>query len=71
VEESTTYQYIIEQGEIKASRRILLKMGASKFGAPAKKVKAAIQEMEDLPRLDRMVMHVLTANSWNELLETQ
>jgi hypothetical protein len=69
LEESTTYQYIIEQGEIKALRRMLLGQGVSKLGAPAKKVKAAIQELEDLPRLERMLMRLLTANTWDEVLE--
>src|SRR5262249_24474316 len=60
VEESTTYQYIIEQGEIKGLRRLLLRQGAAKFGAPPKKVKATIQELEDLPRLERMGLRLVT-----------
>ena len=71
VEESTTYQYIIEQGEIKGVRRVLLELGASKFGAPTDKVKASIQGLEDLPRLNRMGLRVLTATSWDELLKTR
>jgi hypothetical protein len=71
VEESTTYQYIIEQGEIKAVRRLLLRQGSTKLGAPPKKVKAAIQELDDLPRLERMFDHVNDAASWNEVLETR
>jgi hypothetical protein len=71
VEESTTYQYIIEQGELRESRRMLLKMGAVKFGAPTKKVKVAIWELENLSRLRRMAVRLLTANSWNEVLETR
>jgi hypothetical protein len=70
VEESTTYQYIIEQGELKALRRTLLRQGTDKFGAPTKKVKAAIQGSEELPRLERMLRHVLNATSWIEVLET-
>jgi hypothetical protein len=71
VEESTTYQYIIEQGGLKEARKILLTLGTDKFGAPTKRVKAAIQGSEDLPRLERMAMRLLTANSWDELLETR
>jgi hypothetical protein len=69
VEESTTYQYIIEQGELKARRATVLEQGESKFGAPAEKVKTAIQELEDPQRLRRMLLRLLTANSWNEVLE--
>jgi hypothetical protein len=71
VEESTTYQYIIEQGEIKGLRRLLLRQGAAKFGAPTKEVKAAIQELEDLRRLDRMCDHLNNATSWKDVLETR
>jgi hypothetical protein len=71
VEESTTYQYIIEQGELKALRRVLLRQGTDKFGAPTKKVKAAIQESENLRRLRRMAVRLLTATSWAEVLETR
>ncbi len=68
MEESTTYQYILEQGAIRHAKKVVLKLGASKLGAPAKKVKAAIQELEDLPRLERMLMRLLTANTWDEVL---
>ena len=54
VEDSTTYQYIIEQGALRGVRALLLEQGASKFGAPTDKVKDAIQGLEDLPRLKRM-----------------
>ncbi len=47
VEESTTYQYIIEQGQLKDARAILLRLGTRKF-APAKKARAGIQELENL-----------------------
>jgi hypothetical protein len=42
VEDSTTYQYIIEQGELKGRRNMLLELGATKFGAPPQVVKAKI-----------------------------
>jgi hypothetical protein len=69
-EESTTYQYIIEQGALEQTRRMLLELGAIKLGAPTKKVKAAIQELEDLPRLERMCGSLFTVESWDDVLET-
>lgn len=71
VEESTTYQYILEQGELKAVRRLVLRHGGRKLGTPGKKVKAAIQELEDLPRLERILDAVPTAASWDEVLATR
>lgn len=70
MEESTTYQYIIEQGELKGARKMLLMLGKIRFGAPTRKVRAAIQGSEDLPKLRRMSIRLLSANSWDELLAT-
>jgi hypothetical protein len=71
VEDSTTYQYIIEQGAIAEVRKLVLRKGATKLGAPTKRVKAAVQELEDLPRLERLLDSLDTATSWNDVLETQ
>lgn len=70
VEESTTYQYILEQGAIKEARRILLEQGATKFGAPARKVRSALKELEDISRLRRMALRLITAGSWDDVLAT-
>ena len=70
VEDSTTYQYIVEQGVLKGVREMVLDLGATKFGAPTENVKSSIQEMDDLPRLRRMGLRVINAASWNDVLET-
>ena len=70
VEESTTYQYILEQGELKAVRRLVLRHGARKLGTPGKRVKEAIQELDNLPRLERILDAISSADSWNEALAT-
>jgi hypothetical protein len=72
VEDSTTYQYIIEQGGIKAMRRILLRQVTSKLGPPSDNVKAVIQELKDLTHLERMFDRAIdTATSWDEVVETR
>jgi hypothetical protein len=70
MEDSTTYQYILEQGALKWGRDLLVKLGASRLGVPTDEVKAAIQELEDLSRLERMELRVNNAASWNDVLET-
>jgi hypothetical protein len=70
MEDSTTYQYIIEQGCLKWGRSTLLDLGAIRFGEPTEKVKTSIQELEDLSRIKRMEMRILTAGSWDDILET-
>jgi hypothetical protein len=71
VEESTTYQYILERGAIAEVQKLVIRHGAPKLGTPNKKVKAAIQELEDLTRLEHMLRSLETAASWNDVLETQ
>ncbi|MCI0642609.1 MAG: DUF4351 domain-containing protein [Gemmataceae bacterium] len=68
VEESTTYQGIIEKGQVKEARRIILRMGKKKFGKPKAAVQAAIEGTEDLERLERLTDRLLTADNWQELL---
>ena len=72
VEESTTYQYIIEQGAIKALKRLLIRQGTRRFGAPNQRVKATIEgfDVDELGRLERMSDRLGTAISWDDLLET-
>jgi hypothetical protein len=62
-------QYHFEVGALNEAGRILLRQGEIKFGKPTEKVKAAIKE-EDLSRLRRMAVSVLTATSWDEVLDT-
>jgi hypothetical protein len=71
MEDSTTYQYILEQGAIRAANWFLLEFGKAKLGAPTEKVEASIKQLEDLPRLERMVDRAFkTATSWDEILDT-
>jgi hypothetical protein len=68
VQESTTYQAILEEGAVRGVQNALLKLGAIRFGTPSRDVKAAIKEIEDLKKLNRMLVKVLSASSWQQLL---
>ena len=68
--DSLLYQYLYEVGALKGVGTSLLRQGEIKFGAPTQKVKAAIKE-EDLERLIRVAVCLLTATSWDEVLETR
>jgi hypothetical protein len=70
VKQLRTYQYILRQGELKGARNVLLIVGKAKFGPPARRVKATIQQLENLSRLRRMTLHVLNATSWDDVLAT-
>lgn len=70
MEESVTYQAIIEKGELRHAHRMLLLQGAKQFGPPSAEVRAAVEGIRDLDRLDQLCLRVLSAASWQELLES-
>jgi predicted transposase YdaD len=68
VQESTTYQAILEEGEVRGVQKTLLRLGGQRFGTASENTRAHITAIEDLARLERMIDHVLHVNSWSELL---
>lgn len=78
MQESTAYDAIFEEGELRGELRgqlnrshsVLLLLGRKKLGATTPQIEAALTAIQDLGRLDRMTAAVLTAKSWDELLAT-
>ena len=81
LEDSTTYQLILQRGEAKGeargeargaakeARRLISAMGGRKFGASAAS-EAALQEIADTERLERIAVRIFDATSWDDLLNT-
>ena len=70
MQESDTYLMILEEGEEKASREIILVQGEDRFGPPGESVKATLNGITDLDRLKRIARQTPKAGSWQEILET-
>jgi hypothetical protein len=68
--ESTTYQYILDEGRTEARRAVLLDLGGQRLGPPDEAVRATVNGIDDPERLARMVHRVLQAASWQDLLAT-
>jgi hypothetical protein len=68
MKESVTYQAIIEEGEEREARKMLLLMGRSCFGEPPPEVVAALDALTDVSRLEELGVRLLQASSWQELL---
>jgi predicted transposase YdaD len=76
--ESSTYMGILEEGraegraegEVRAARRILLRQGQKRFGAPDPAVVAALEAIADVDRLERMSERLLDVRTWSGLLAT-
>jgi predicted transposase YdaD len=75
MEESATYQAIVrrgrEEGRAEGERRLLLLQGETKFGPPDAAVRAAIESISDLARLEELGVRLMSAGSWQELLPPQ
>jgi hypothetical protein len=71
MQESGTYQLILEEGAVKYAREILLEMATDILGEPAEKQKNKLAALEDLQRLKRMTKCVSTAKSWDALLRVK
>lgn len=75
MEESSTYQAIIEEGRaqgfaegrILAAREVLLRLGFREFGEPDDTVRARVESLSDFERLKRLVERVRDAGSWADL----
>jgi predicted transposase YdaD len=72
MEESTTYQWVLEQGRQEGARRelqkTLLLQGHKQFQGTPRSVKATIEAITDLARLEELSVRLLDAASWEELL---
>ncbi len=68
MKESVTYQAIVEEGEIKRAKKVLLRLGNDRFGPADPTTQAAIESMEDADHLEELAVRVSKVNSWQELL---
>lgn len=76
LQESSTYQAIIAEGRaqgeargrVEQTHRLVLELGAEKFGAPDQQTRATLDAIDELELLERLARRVLTASSWNDLL---
>jgi len=70
MKESTTYQAILRagraEGKAEEAKRILLRLGRKRLGPPKAAIKAKIEAITDLDRLEQLTDRVLDAKSWAE-----
>jgi hypothetical protein len=79
MKESSTYQAILQEGEargevrgeVREARKLLRKFGERAFGPPDAQTAAAIEQIDDLARLEALCDRLGTAGSWQELLGAQ
>lgn len=68
MKESTTYQAILEEGEVIATRNHILRLGRQRFGPPDAAVRQELEAIQDLNRLNSLLDRFLSAAGWSDLL---
>jgi predicted transposase YdaD len=71
MKESSTYQAILEEGELRGAvaeaRKLLRLFGSRMFGPPDAQTATAIERLSDLARLEELCDRLPTVESWPEL----
>ena len=68
MEESVTYQAIVEKGRLAGVRDILFRLGRKQFGPADDATAAALNAIADVRKLEELTERVLDVGSWQELL---
>jgi predicted transposase YdaD len=72
MKESVTYQAIVDEGRaegrITEARAILLRQGQKRFGPPTAEMRAALEAITSIERLELLAERLLDVESWQELL---
>ncbi len=67
--ESDTYLAILDEGQEKALREVILMLGKKILGPPDESVKSSLSTITDLERLKRMIFNAADASTWQEILD--
>jgi hypothetical protein len=73
MQESDTYQAILDEGREAEAKRLILRYGQMLFGPPSEESTTQLTAItENLQRLDQMIDRIFdrTATSWKDLLDT-
>ena len=67
MKESSTYQYILEEGRTEEARKILLRHGTRRFGIPDAPAQQAIENITSVEILETLIDRAADVESWSEL----
>jgi hypothetical protein len=71
LEESTSVQYLLRQGAIRELRKLLLRLGRSRFGEADSATGARIEAIDNLDELERLHERSLLVSTWQELFNPE
>ncbi len=68
MKESVTYQAIVDEGRVAHARQTLFRLGEKRFGPPDETTAVALNAIDGVRKLDKLIDRMLDVNSWQELL---
>lgn len=68
MKESVTYQAIVHEGRLSEARQVLFRLGKRRFGDADEATTTALNAIDDVRKLDKLIDRILDVNSWRELL---
>jgi hypothetical protein len=68
MQESVTYQAILDEGRVEALQKTILRQGRKLFGAADEGTTAAVTAIDDVQRLEFLSDRLLDVKSWRDLL---
>jgi hypothetical protein len=69
-EDSSTYWAIFNRGRLQGVRHTVVGLGEQRFGTPSPEVVAYLESVADLERLEGMLLRILSATGWNDLINS-
>jgi hypothetical protein len=69
MEESVTYQAIVRKGLLSHAHQTLFRLGEKRFGPADEATTRALNTIDDVQELDRLIDRILDVDSWQELLQ--
>ncbi len=68
LKDSSFYQLMLKEGRIAEAKRLVIRQGRTRFGRLPRVIRAAIEAIDDLDRLEHLAERILTATSRDDLL---
>lgn len=68
MEESTTYQWIMDKGRVAEAKKFLFLLGRKRFGTPDAAATAALEAITEIDELEKLAERIVDVSNWQELL---
>jgi len=68
MQDSSTYQWIVQNSRLTESRTLLMRLATKKYGPPPQEVVQRLNQVAEIERLESLAERVLDATGWDELL---